>query len=40
MSETENRFEPNFENRIDLSALRTQMEAVKQEVKKSYYWTG
>ncbi|QBQ42709.1 AAA family ATPase [Sphingobacterium psychroaquaticum] len=34
MSETENRFEPNFENRIDLSALRTQMEAVKQEVKK------
>lgn len=34
MSELGNKFEPNFENRIDLSALRLQMEAVKLEVKK------
>lgn len=34
MSELGNKFEPDFENRIDLSALRLKMEAVKQEVKK------
>lgn len=34
MSELGNKFEPNFENRIDLSGLRLKMEAVKEEVKK------
>lgn len=34
MSELGNKFEPNFENRIDLSALQLKMEAVKEEVKK------
>lgn len=34
MSEMDNKFEPSFENRIDLSALQQKMELVKQEVKK------
>src|SRR5690606_27525263 len=33
-SEMDNKFEPSFENRIDLSALQQKMELVKQEVKK------
>ncbi|MFD1771385.1 AAA family ATPase [Sphingobacterium suaedae] len=34
MSELENKYEPNFENRIDLTALKEKMDAVKHEVKK------
>ena len=34
MSELENRYEPQFENRIDLQELQAKMQAVKQEVKK------
>ncbi|WDF68546.1 MoxR family ATPase [Sphingobacterium oryzagri] len=34
MSELENRYEPTFENRIDLTDLQEKMEAVKAEVKK------
>lgn len=34
MSENENKFEPSFENRIDLNGLQVKMEQVKQEVKK------
>ncbi len=34
MSELENKYEPSFENRIDLVALKDKMDAVKQEVKK------
>lgn len=34
MSELENKYEPQFENRIDLQELQAKMQAVKQEVKK------
>lgn len=34
MSELENKYEPSFENRIDLVALKDKMDAVKREVKK------
>src|SRR5690606_20726034 len=34
MSEAENKYEPSFENRIDLTELKEKMGAVKQEVKK------
>src|SRR5690606_19611199 len=34
MSELGNKYEPSFENRIDLTELKDKMEAVKQEVKK------
>ena len=34
MNEIENKFEPSFENRLDLSVLQEKMERVKQEVKK------
>lgn len=34
MSEPGNKYEPSFENRIDLTELKDTMHAVKQEVKK------
>lgn len=34
MSELASKYEPNFENRIDLSVLQEKMDAVKSEVKK------
>jgi len=34
MSELENKYEPSFENRIDLTELKEKMGAVKREVKK------
>lgn len=34
MNEAENKYEPAFENRIDLTELKDKMQAVKQEVKK------
>ncbi|NQD72505.1 MoxR family ATPase [Sphingobacterium shayense] len=34
MNEIENKFEPSFENRLDLTVLQEKMERVKQEVKK------
>src|SRR5690606_25458779 len=34
MNELENKYEPSFENRIDLTVLKEKMDAVKQEVKK------
>jgi len=34
MSETQNKYEPGFENRIDLGPLEEKMNAVKREVKK------
>src|SRR5690606_36271469 len=34
MNELENKYEPSFENRIDLTVLNEKMSAVKAEVKK------